>query len=613
MEHQILENRNKISMKKIAAFLLPFSFLLITIYTLYSCKNVSASSSSGEAVSALGGLVVAVQPFELTGETSAANMKLHWNSIEGAANYAVYRSTDGDSYTQINFSGSTIYDDYAISGDKCYYKVKAVKTNGKTFAVSSVVAGTVIPESSSLNVYDNTTYTSFIKRSSLKVDDTYYNYVYSNSNGQVTLTEYTSTDGLNFTVGNVVMDPSHSVITNSDITGGSTSGELYSCKLEAMSVVQKDNQIVIWAHYENASDYSLGRVVCISGTAGGGYFTYHGSFQPENNDSRDMTFFEDTNGTGYIVSASDTNTNLRIYRLTSDWTDVDTTFDSIIVCENQGREAPALIKQDGWYYLFSSAAAGWYPSSAKYISARTISELAAADMCDIGNTQTFGAQSGGIKKIGDQYVMMANRWSSGWAAPDPILSALGKWSSQRMLPISLSNGCAFYDYYYNIKYNCDFGILIPVQDGRNLSLNADTSLSNTGQTGYTAEFANDGISDESDNYYNPNATSGVYNYIVDLGAKCKIAEVDVTFRVYKGSEVYNTYTIDGSMDGSTWTILQDKSDNTIIGFNENVINDTSAYRYVRLHVTGLYRASTNASLDASWVRGIHEFSVYGTY
>ncbi len=586
-------------------------FFIILSFGILSCRNVS---SSGGTNSSAGDLVLTVLPFELAGETCAANMKLHWNSVVGAVNYAVYSSTDGSSYSQVDFSSSTTYDDYAIAGSKCYYQVKAVKANGETIAASPVVSCTVSDESSSLNVYDNTTYTGFIQRSDLKFGSIFYKYVYSNSSGQVTLTEYTSTDGLNFEAGDIVMDPSHSKITDSDISSGSTKGELYSSKLEAMSVVKKDDQIIIWAHYENASDYSLGRAVCISGTPGSGeYFTYHGSFQPEGNDSRDMTFFEDTDGTGYIVSASDTNTNLRIYRLTSDWTNVDTTFQSIVVCENQNREAPSLIKQNGWYYLFSSAAAGWYPSAAKYISAQSISDLAYADLRDIGNTQTFGAQSGGVTKIGSRYVMMANRWSGGWATPDPVLSALGEWSSQRMLPMSLSVGYAFYDYYYNVKYNCDSEIVIPVQKGRNLSQNQDVSLSDSGQTGYTPEKANDGVSSDSDNYYNPSATSGTYDYVADLGSKCKISEVDVTFRVYKGSEVYNTYTIDGSTDGSTWTTIKDKSDNTVIGFNENIIDDTGTYRYVRLHVTGVYRASNNSSLDASWVRGIHEFSVYGTY
>ena len=602
-------------MKKTTLRYLILGLVSLSLVTV-SCRNaVTDSSAQQDNGTVSGTLNLTVQPFELTGDTSADNMKLHWSAVDGAQSYAVFRSVDGGAYFQIGCLNSTVYDDYAVTGAACRYQVKAMRNERDVIAVSPVVSAGPVFETSSMYTYDNTSHSDFVQRSVLKFGDTYYGYLAVRVNGQVSIYEYTSADGITFSgKGTIVMDPSHSVVADSDIQDGSTNGELYNCKLESMCTAKKGDTVVIWAHYEEAgSTYTTARAVCISGVPGAGYFTYHHAVRPQGYDSRDLTFFADDDGRGYIISAANSNTNLNMYRLSADWTTVDETFTALVLCAGAKREAPSLIHTGGYYYLFSSAAAGWYPSQAKYVSAATIAGLASGELRNIGNTQTFGAQSGQVAKAGNSYLMMANRWSGGWAHPDPVLSADGYWSSQRMLPLSMNNGYAFNDYYYNVKYNCDEGVIIPVQNGRIVSRNMDVSLSDAGQTGCEPENAVDGISDDSSNYYNPDATSGIYNYVVDLGSGCIISEVDVTFRVYNGSEVYNTYTIDGSNDGSTWTTIKDKSDNRIIGFNENSITGAGSYRYVRLHVTGLYRASNDSSLDAGWVRGIHEFTVYGTY
>jgi hypothetical protein len=147
--------------KIFAAFVFPVFFLLISTLTLLCCRNVS---STGEISCVSGGLVLVVHPFGLAGETSAANIKLYRNTIDDAANYAMYRSANGSLCSQVVFSNSTTYDDYAVSAGKCCYQIKAVPINGAVIATSSVVVDTVIEKSSGLNVY-------------------------ANSSGQVTLTE----------------------------------------------------------------------------------------------------------------------------------------------------------------------------------------------------------------------------------------------------------------------------------------------------------------------------------------------------------------------------------------------------------------------------------------
>ncbi|MFB6849611.1 RICIN domain-containing protein [Streptomyces sp. NPDC056373] len=83
-------------------------------------------------------------------------------------------------------------------------------------------------------------------------------------------------------------------------------------------------------------------------TSYGGTYTYQGSFRPLGEMSRDDTLFKDDDGTGYFVSAANNNADLHIYKLTADYTGID----SLVANPWPGafREAPALFKRGGVYF-----------------------------------------------------------------------------------------------------------------------------------------------------------------------------------------------------------------------------------------------------------------------
>lgn len=584
-------------MKRIFASFLSFIIICGFIPAMSLTARAEVSGSGND-------LTVVTTPFELQGDTAADNMKVEWNPVSGATKYTLYRSdADNGNYVELASSASTTYDDYDLNTSMTYYyKVSAIGASGVIATSEPAAAQAVIEPAAGLMTYDNTK-VSFLKlKSKLLFDGIYYQYAFqSDSSGFTQIVEQTSSDGLNYSGNRVILSKTDNP-------------ELNANKFEAVSIVKHGSKVVMWAHYENNADYTLARVASISGTPGGS-FTYHGSFQPQGNQSRDLNFFEDDDGSGYLVSASDNNANLKVYKLNEDWTNIlpADVYPAVTLLANQQREAPAMIKKDGWYYLFTSQTAGWYPSQGGYISAQSIPELADAPLQPIGNTVTFGAQSGGIVQIGDHYVMMANRWSGGWATPDPALG--GAWSSQRMLPITLQDGYAAYDYYSSIKYNADAGVVIPVQSGKILSLNKPTTLSasdSPGAAGYTAGQANDGISYAENNFFQPGANTGTFTWTVDLGKESAISQIDVTFRLTKGSETYSQYILSGSKDGNSFTTIKDQSSNRIVGFNENIISDPNTYRYVRIQVTGVKRASNNSDLNADWTRGFNELTVYGT-
>lgn len=91
--------------------------------------------------------------------------------------------------------------------------------------------------------------------------------------------------------------------------------------------------------------------------------------------ARDMNLFQDDDGTAYILYASEENATLYISRLNEDYTD-------LAVRENpvegedftrnmpgSSREAPAMFKYQGKYYLMTSGCTGWDPNAAIYYRA----------------------------------------------------------------------------------------------------------------------------------------------------------------------------------------------------------------------------------------------------
>jgi beta-xylosidase len=122
-------------------------------------------------------------------------------------------------------------------------------------------------------------------------------------------------------------------------------------------------EYVLLTHYDNSS-YTVAEVGTAESPTPTGDFTWDHAFQPGGLDSRDMTAFVDTDGTGYLISATLTNSKITLFKLTPDDLSVAEQMYNIYGGPNSsstyaGREAPAMVESDGVYYLVTSAAAGW--------------------------------------------------------------------------------------------------------------------------------------------------------------------------------------------------------------------------------------------------------------
>lgn len=171
----------------------------------------------------------------------------------------------------------------------------------------------------------------------------------------------------------------------------------------------KTKKYVMWAHidgdkdpYNNNANYGKAQAGYAISDSPLGPFIYQKSYrmdqapagqidyQPGNPGmARDMNLFKDDDGTGYLIYSSEENLTIYISKLLDDYSDVtgwhtdghvdangkpvrDTSYkavygsDYIRVFPGTQREAPAIFKSNGKYYMITSGATGWSPNENKF-------------------------------------------------------------------------------------------------------------------------------------------------------------------------------------------------------------------------------------------------------
>jgi len=517
-------------------------------------------------------------PVQVLPSKNANTVQVKWDTMYNASSYVLYRSdSENGTYNVVYEGRAAAYEDRDLAVNKTfYYKVKAIHSMGESdMSLPASAATFAIPDG--ISKYDNTqkwsAWTDSVGNATympLMIDGKYlyrnglyYNYQYVSDNGFKQIDLYTSPDGKTWTFDKTVL--------NRD-----DNPELAACKFESMNITynEKTDKLVFWLHYENNIDYSLGRAAVMSGDIGGD-LTFHGSVRPAGNDSRDMTFFKDDDGKGYIISAGNSNNDMFIYSLSDDYLTVDSVVAKVFAGKH--REAPSMIKKDGYYYLFTSEAAGWYPSKGMYASAQNLAGPW-SDLRTGGNNNTFSAQSGGVMTIAGtektSYIMAANRWSQSFVVND------GKQSSQRWLPITLKNGYASYDFSETISVDFNSGVTVSTQNGYLLS-QGKPATAGTENAMNPAGNANDG--DYKTSWIASSSTWPDW-WMVDLGDTYNLKNIQISWYLMNGSEGYHQYKIETSLDGVNFTTMLDRTDNTTYGFTSDKLSGKA--RYVRVNLAG---------------------------
>lgn len=173
---------------------------------------------------------------------------------------------------------------------------------------------------------------------------------------------------------------------------------------------EETKKFVMWMHYENGVDYNSAACAVATSDTPDGEFTYHGSFNPYGCMSRDCTLFQD-NGNTYFISTSRDNKDLHIYRLSSDYLNVDRHVNTLF--QGELREAPAFFKKDGKIFCITSGCTGWSPNQSTYSFGTTMEDGFSVNR-NFGDETTFRSQSAFVLPVGEgkdkKYIYFGDRW-----------------------------------------------------------------------------------------------------------------------------------------------------------------------------------------------------------
>ncbi|MFD1677384.1 family 43 glycosylhydrolase [Alicyclobacillus fodiniaquatilis] len=247
----------------------------------------------------------------------------------------------------------------------------------------------------------------------LQVEDTFYWYG-ENRQDHIYVSCYASKDLVNWTFRNHILTTetkTEAIRVRTDLQLKNENGRKVNIERPKVIYNQRTKKYVLWAHYENGEDYLCAAVAVATCDTPDGDFTYHGSFNPYGEMSRDCTLYQEEDGTAYFLSAARDNADMHIYRLQDDYLNVDSLVNKL--WQGEYREAPALFKKDGFYYMLSSFCTGWAPNQGKYGTASDI-EGKWSSLQEFGDKTTYHSQPAfvltikGTKKT--SYIYVGDRW-----------------------------------------------------------------------------------------------------------------------------------------------------------------------------------------------------------
>lgn len=568
--------------------------------------------------------------------TNAIN--LGWNGVVGAKSFNVYRadSADGTYALVKNTTGTSYTDKNLAPGTTYYYKLTSANAAGESsrsdvFTVTTETgADTILTNSTQW--YDNNGDPILAGSGSILLYDGVYYWYGGGGGGPFDTNVYSSTDLIHWKFENRILT------TGSKGIDGKPAADL---SLAANTHFERDkviynpgtHQFVFITHYENA-DYTLADIGTAYSDTPTGDFTWDHAFRPAGLDSRDSTAYVDTDGTGYIISATLTNSKVTLFKLTPDFLSVDSQMYNIYGGANDsgiyaGREAPAMVKSNGIYYLITSGASGWYPSNAMYSTA-TASSLADTSASSwkgstnvdamggwdgggvanyLGNRNDFGGQSVYILPVtgthGTSFLLMNDTL-------DPKNSGVG---GPMWLPLKLDDGVATLNYSKEININAKAGEITNVYSGSLISQGKPATASSSATTdsdgnvnpdGWTAKYANDG--DYSTEWIASGSTYPSW-WEVDLGQEYNVSDVQLSWWMIGGSEATEDFQIQVSDDDVNWSVAYDlSSGDKQYGFNDAQFPDATG-RYVRVTILGSHTQNNNGGW---YVPQLYEARVFGS-
>jgi hypothetical protein len=161
----------------------------------------------------------------------------------------------------------------------------------------------------------------------------------------------------------------------------------------------------------DSTNYSEAKVGVATSSTPCGPYAYRGSFRPLGFQSRDIGLFQDTDGTGYLLSEDRAN-GLRIDKLSADYLSVDSA-----VALLPSAESPAMAKINGTYYLLGSHLTGWSTNDNVYSTATSLTgPWSSYRNVAAPGTHTYNSQTANVITVqgasGTTYIYAGDRWNT---------------------------------------------------------------------------------------------------------------------------------------------------------------------------------------------------------
>lgn len=175
--------------------------------------------------------------------------------------------------------------------------------------------------------------------------------------------------------------------------------------------IRPTRTFVMYLHIDSAN-YGGAKVGVATSRAVAGPYTYLGSFAPLGHQSRDMTLFQDTDGTNYLVF-EDRQRGVSLARLTPEGYGVE----KEVALIPHAYESPAVVKVAGTYYLLGSRLTGWDTNPNQYATAPSLAGPWSG-FKDIAPplTKTYDSQTAFILPVmgskTTSYIYLGDRWKS---------------------------------------------------------------------------------------------------------------------------------------------------------------------------------------------------------
>lgn len=236
---------------------------------------------------------------------------------------------------------------------------------------------------------------------------------------------------------------------------------------------EKTGKYVMWFHADgptetSTANYAAASAGCAVSDSPTGPFKFihrsrlnyvNGAHDSSKGMARDMNLFVDDDKTAYIIYSSEENQTMIISKLNDEYTALasdpvaeaslyDATgksdnFTRINIYIGKAREAPALFKSNGKYFLMTSGCTGWGANAADVATADSILGpwtslgnpcITNSSVCQYGAGLTFGTQSTNIFEYeSGKFIYMGDRWNTSSPSANELVAPTYVW-----LPVELT-------------------------------------------------------------------------------------------------------------------------------------------------------------------------------